>query len=124
MATDDPVPPILMKTPEALAQWRAGERLAAVARRGRIAAEAAAQAASDAAEAAAATAQAAQEALAAMVLAETSATKTAAAARLVVLSTRADLADALSNEAMADVDEAQAHVDYRAASDRANEQRP
>ena len=109
-----------MKMPEALEQWRAAERVAAVARRGRVAAEAAGEAASDAAEAAAATAKAAQEALAAMTLAETSATKSAAAARIVVSSTRADVADALSNEALADVEEAQARDGYRAASERAN----
>jgi hypothetical protein len=108
-----------LSTAEALQQWRAAERLVAVARRGRIAAEAAAAAAADAAEAAIATAEAAKAALASMDLAEKSAAKTAAASKVVVLSTRADLADAESEEAMSEVNEVDAQAKYRAATERA-----
>ncbi len=69
--------------------------------------------------AAEATAAAAKDALASMTLAQESAEKTAKAARLVVLSTNADLADATSDAAMAGVNEAAAQVEYRAATDRA-----
>ena len=77
----------------------------------------------DAAEAAAATADAAKAALASMALAETSAAKTAAASKIVVLSTRADLADAESDEAMSEINEVDAQAQYRAATDRAEERR-
>ena len=112
-----------LSTADALQQWRAAERLVAVARRGRVAAEAAASAAADAAEAAAATAEAAKAALASMALAETSAAKTAAASKIVVLSTRADLADAETDEAMSQINEVDAQAQYREATDRAEERR-
>ena len=106
-------------TAEALEAWRAAERNVAVARRGRLSAETAARAAEEAAEAATATAQAAKDALASMELAEKSAAKTATAAREVVESTRADLADADTDLALTEVGEAEAHTQYRDASDRA-----
>ena len=54
-----------------------------------------------------------------MKLAETSAAKTASAARLAVQASSADLADADALSAMADVDEAEAQVGYKAAVNRA-----
>lgn len=108
---------------EALQGWRTAERVAAVARRGRLASEKAASAAQDAADAAVATADAAKSALAAMALAETSAAKTATAAKLAVLSLNADLADAVAETAMADVDEIAAQDRYRQATNRASASR-
>lgn len=109
----------LQSAPEALKQWRAAERTVAVARRGRLAAQAAAAAAQEAAEAAIATAEASKTALAAATLAETSASKTASAARLVVESTLLDVADTESETSLAEVDEAEARGRYREAAARA-----
>ena len=103
---------------EALREWRDAEQSAAVARRGRLAAETAASAAFEAAAAAKQTAEAATRALESMKLAETSAVKTAEAAKLFVMASQNDLADSTSTSAMADVDEAQAHQAYRDATSR------
>jgi ethanolamine ammonia-lyase small subunit len=58
-------------------------------------------------------------ALEAATLAEASAQKTAAAARVMAESTMADIADADSEVALADVEEAFAHNSYRRAAERA-----
>jgi hypothetical protein len=104
---------------EALQGWRSAERVAAVARRGRLAAQAAAQAAAEAAEAALATSEAAKAALDSMTLAEQSATKTAIAARLVAETAQVEAADSESDVALADLGEAEAKEEYRRASKRA-----
>jgi hypothetical protein len=107
-------------TAEALAQWREAERLASVARRGRLAAEAAAAAAEEAAEAAVATAAAARAALDASTMAESSAAKTANAAKLLAQATRVDAADSVAEQSLAEIDEAEARERYRGAVDDAS----
>jgi hypothetical protein len=108
-------------TAAALKEWREAERSVAVARRGRLAAQAALVAAELATEAAQNTAAAAKAALESAKLAETSAAETAAAARVVVQSSREGLADNEDDVARADINEAEAHERYRSAVTRATE---
>jgi hypothetical protein len=110
---------IEQSTAAALTQWREAERSVAVARRGRVAAQAAMEAARLATEAAQRTATAAKMALESATLAEVSAAETAAAARVVVQSTRGDLAVSEDELALADIGEVEAHERYRNAVERA-----
>jgi hypothetical protein len=103
-------------TAAALQEWRAAERTVAVAKRGRMAAEAAVLAANEAAEAAISTAEAAKAALVSAKLAETSATKTANAARTVIRTASEYLVDAENDQELSEAEEVAAHDRYQRAA--------
>lgn len=107
--------------PEALRQWRDAEQAASLARRGKLAAEAAVNAAADAERASTATADASRRALEAASLAEASAMETARAAKLVVLATQGDAVDANAEVVLAEADEALARHYYGEAVDDARQ---
>lgn len=108
-----------VSVPEALRQWREAEQASAMARRGKLAAEAAVNAATDAERASKATADASRRALEAATLAEASAMETAKAAKLVVLATQGDAVDANADVVLAEADEALAHHYYSEAVEEA-----
>ena len=106
--------------PEALKQWRTAERAVAVARRGRLAAQAAVEAAQEAADAAIADRGSVEDCAGGGGAGRDVRRQDGKSRRkLTVESTLVDVADTETETAFAEIDEAEAHGRYRDAAARA-----